>query len=522
MRFFLMLCLVALLEGCIKNDIPMPVIYGNVQKIEFNGQEKCVINTKTRSIELTLSDTVDIQNVRLVALELSADPAREQEVVVKATASLMVDSLFDLSEPYKFVVNTYQEYEWTIVANQPIERYFNVENQIGEAVINVEEKMVRVVVGKDQDLTNIKVEDVKLGSSLANYDPEPTDLTNFQKQQAIYVTTFGRTERWLVSVFKDTGEESGDITGGVNAWAKFAYLTGNIPSGSTGQPYFEYRQARKTNWTKLEADVVGKTFSAKVTGLKPKTDYVFRAVVGDQIGSEVAFTTEVAEQVAYSNFDKWFMDGKAWYTGEAGIETWDTGNKGGASFGFNPTTEESEETIKGSAARLQSCWAAVKFAAGSLYTGKFAGLDGFNAMLDFGIPYQGRPTTLTGYYKYIPGVVNRLPKNDDRFNHLKGEMDSCHIYVALCDWTEAFHANTKTETLLDCSENNKSIIAYGELKTSQAMTQYEKFSIDIKYRDLTKKPTYIVIVATSSKYGDYFAGSDTSLLLLDEFELGFD
>ena len=74
-----MLCLVALLGGCIKNDIPMPVIYGNVQKIEFNGQEKCVINTKTRSIELTLSDTVDIQNVRLVALELSADPAREQD-----------------------------------------------------------------------------------------------------------------------------------------------------------------------------------------------------------------------------------------------------------------------------------------------------------------------------------------------------------------------------------------------------------------------------------------------------------
>ena len=94
--------------------------------------------------------------------------------------------------------------------------------------------------------------------------------------------------------------------------------------------------------------------------------------------------------------------------------------------------------------------------------------------------------------------------------------------MALCDWTEAFHANTKTETLLDCSENNKSIIAYGELKTSQEMTQYEQFSIDIKYRNLTKKPTYIVIVATSSKYGDYFVGSDTSLLLLDEFELGFD
>lgn len=500
----------------------MPVIYGNVQKIEFNGQEKCVINTKTRTIELTLSDTVDIQNVRLLTLELSADPAREQKVFIEPTTSIIVDSLFNLSQPYKFVVNTYQEYEWTIVAYQHIERYFNVENQVGEAVINVAEKMVSVIVDKDQDFTNIKVKDVKLGSSLASYNPEPVDLKDFQKQQTIYVTAFGRTERWLVSVFKDSGEDTDGITGNVNAWAKFAYLTGNIPSGNNSQPYFEYKQVREANWTKIKADVDGKTFSTKVTKLKPKTDYVFRAIVGNQVGSEVAFTTENVEQVPYSNFDKWYMEGKAWYTGEEGIETWDSGNKGGASFGFNPTTEETKEVIQGSAARLQSCWAAVKFAAGSIYTGKFAGLDGFNAKLDFGIPYKGRPTMLTGYYKYIPGIVNRLPKSDNRFDDLKGKTDSCHIYVALCDWTEAFHANTKTETLLDCSENNKSIIAYGELKTSQEMTQYEQFSIDIKYRNLTKKPTYIVIVATSSKYGDYFVGSDTSLLLLDEFELGFD
>ena len=54
------------------------------------------------------------------------------------------------------------------------------------------------------------------------------------------------------------------------------------------------------------------------------------------------------------------------------------------------------------------------------------------------------------------------------------------------------------------------------------MTEYEKFTIDIEYRDLKRKPTYIVIVATSSKYGDYFAGSTNSVLLVDEFELGFD
>ena len=399
MRIYILFGLFWGMIGCISDDIPLPVIYGNVQKIEFNGQQKCVINTKTRTIELTLSDTVDIKRVYLNTLEITADPAREQSVDIVPATSLKVDSFVDLSKPFRFLINTYQEYEWTITADQPVERYFKVAHQVGDAVINLAEKMVKITVEKGQSLSNIQVEDVKLGSSIATYDPDPLTLTNFQKQQVIYVTCFGRIERWLITAFIDSGETAGtDITGEVNAWAKLAYLNGNIPSGKTGTPYF---------------------------------------------------------------------------------------------------------------------------AAGSLYTGKFAGLDGFNAKLDFGIPYTCRPTRLTGYYKYNSGTVDKVPDNG-KFDFIKNKTDSCHIYVALCDWTEAFHANSKTETFVDYSADNSSIIAYGELKNDRKMSAYEKFTIDIQYRDLTRKPTYIVIVATSSKYGDYFAGSTTSVLLLDEFELSFD
>ena len=108
------------------------------------------------------------------------------------------------------------------------------------------------------------------------------------------------------------------------------------------------------------------------------------------------------------------------------------------------------------------------------------------------------------------------------YEYLSGRTDSCHIYVALCDWTEPFQANSKTLTFVDYSERNSTILAYGELKTSQKVEQYQKFTIDIKYRDTERKPKYIVIVATSSKYGDYFSGSTSSVLLIDEFELGFD
>ena len=43
-----------------------------------------MINTKTRTIELTLSDTVDIKRVYLNTLEITADPAREQSVDIRS------------------------------------------------------------------------------------------------------------------------------------------------------------------------------------------------------------------------------------------------------------------------------------------------------------------------------------------------------------------------------------------------------------------------------------------------------
>lgn len=51
-------------------------------------------------------------------------------------------------------------------------------------------------------------------------------------------------------------------------------------------------------------------------------------------------------------------------------------------------------------------------------------------------------------------------------------------------------ANTQTGTFVDL--NSSDIIAYGELSDAEAsrtdMKEYEKFEIDIKYRNLTTEP----------------------------------
>ena len=48
-----------------------------------------------------------------------------------------------------------------------------------------------------------------------------------------------------------------------------------------------------------------------------------------------------------------------------------------------------------------------------------------------------------------------------------------------------------------------------------------EYTIRLDYRDY-RKPKYLVIVATASKYGDYFTGGEGSTLYLDEMELTYD
>ena len=50
----------------------------------------------------------------------------------------------------------------------------------------------------------------------------------------------------------------------------------------------------------------------------------------------------------------------------------------------------------------------------------------------------------------------------------------------------------------------------------------KEFDIPLKYKNLTEKPAYIIIVCSASKYGDYFTGGHGSTMYLDDFELVYD
>ena len=80
---------------------------------------------------------------------------------------------------------------------------------------------------------------------------------------------------------------------------------------------------------------------------------------------------------------------------------------------------------------------------------------------------------------------------------------------------------TKSEELFDPSDKN--IITYGE-KVFMASTGGNgliEFTIELEYssENRLRKPTSIVVVASSSRYGDFFAGSTGSTMWLDDLEL---
>lgn len=316
-------------------------------------------------------------------------------------------------------------------------------------------------------------------------------------------------------------------------WAMFVKVSSSYevltaePSGLG----FRYRDTDGGSWTNVDPAEVkvnksSRTFSADIYGLLPSHRYIIKAVSSDTEGPEKTFTTESAATVPNLSFDDWHqqVDGKEkiWYPGVSADNCfWDTANGGSKALSIYPTVPEESNVISGKAAKLESkSVALVGLAAGNIYTGKFihafVSLSNPGAELDWGIPFTSRPLALRGYYSYAPQAID---KTKSPYDGLKGQPDIGQIQILLTDWTTPFRISTQSQTFVDINDSH--IIGYGTMDLNET-AGYQEFTINVDYRDRTRTPSYIVIVASSSKLGDYFTGGVGSTLYLDEFELVYD
>lgn len=535
----------SLLASCaIENDIPYPIKEASIESIEVEGQRgaeenvftAATINKKARTATLYVNDSVDITKLKITRLKITADA----ELIPDSAACVnyvkfpnagfaSLDSIptssntrMDFSSPVNFTLRTYQDYIWKVTVNQIVQRDIEVEGLV-KTVIDENSRNVIIYVGSDQDLTNLNVTKLNLGGEYGKVSPAPTSIKDYSSPIKFNVRRSWEeySYEWTVFVYND---DSGSTGGSADVFPMTtkAILKGSIQSGKT--PEIEYAKQSESSWNSVpssDISVSGTSFTATLSGLSASTTYKYRVSVDGTAGSEQTFTTVAAVALENGKLENWSQDGKVWYPNASDADPfWGTGNPGAANFIGN-LTEPTDESISGKAALLETKNAIIKLGAGNLFTGDFQ-LDGLNGLLHFGREFSSFPTALRLYYKYTSTTINMIGDNVGDLASMKGEPDICHIYIALSDKSEPYEIRNNPSNRQLFNKDDANIIAYGEFSSNQSTSSYKQIEIPLEYRYTNRTPKYIIIVASSSKYGDYYIGGVGSKLWLDEMELVYE
>ena len=69
------------------------------------------------------------------------------------------------------------------------------------------------------------------------------------------------------------------------------------------------------------------------------------------------------------------------------------------------------------------------------------------------------------------------------------------------------------------SPDDPRVIAYGQFTKGSTVSNWTSETITLDYKNTELAPTHILVVASSSKYGDFFTGGVGSTLVVDNMKL---
>lgn len=540
-RFCGYLATALLLCSCIQNDLPYPIVTGSITALEAEGAQ-VTIDEAHNTVSLTLEETADIHQVRVKSASyLNKGTVSEPELV----------GLHDLGDPFKFTLRTYQEYPWTLVATQSIERYFTVKGQVGASVIDDVNRRAVAYVSPSVDLSDITVTSLKLGPrDISSYKPQMAQMHDFSDGLEVEVSYNSRTEVWDLYVEQTELAVQMDA---VDPWTRCVWLSA---SGSAdARNGFRYRREGESAWTECtDISSSGGSFKACIDGLQPQTAYECKAFSGSDESELYMFETEEEMQLpnagfeAYSNaessvYSSWFDPSSS----SAALKTkwWDTGNVGSTTVGsaYCIAMPDTDNKVEGNAsASLISRNVVIKFAAGNTFSGEFAGLVGTQGgIINFGRPWTLRPRALRVWLKYECGAVDVVDSYPAGESVKVGDPDACSAWVALGDWDcRKFGGTSQCPVQINTTDrstffnpSSDAVIAYGSFVANTSSDKWTAASgvvssaeggwmqveIPLDYRALNRRPTHIIVSFASSRLGDYFTGSSKSRLWVDDIQL---
>lgn len=460
---------------------------------------------------------------------------------------------YDLEQPMYLATNTKGTYYLIVSTSSPLKGALLQNDRFTEFGVPANSMDLMNLGGKD---ASVEASGISLHAPNAIMETGGTWKIQFSEeliakmtaQEGQVTTTLTATDKngkqrmvtWNIVVSNATVATTEAIP--YEIWTSKATLHGKVTGTLASTPKFQYRvKGSGSSWTTVDADLTESTFSKEITGLTPGTTYEYQAMDGTQASTVTCeFTTETTFQPDNASFEytqtykvSTMLGNKdCLFFYQAGKEMWwDTGNTGSATAGKNLTTQDSKIKNSGNySAKLASAKIMNTFAAGNLFTGKFLGTEDMTkGILGWGRPCTSRPKALKVWVRYTPGTVD---KGDSHIS--EGETDKGIIYVAVGDWKSSDSAygsewpivvRTKGPVLFN--PHDEGTIGYGEhIFTenygTETETSLKEITIPLDYEGYggyNRKPETILIVASASQYGDYYEGSSSSVMWLDDMEL---
>lgn len=458
---------------------------------------------------------------------------------------------YDLEQPMYLATNTKGTYYLIVSTSSPLKGALLQNDRFTEFGVPANSMDLMNLGGKD---ASVEASGISLHTPNAIMETGGTWKIQFSEeliakmtaQEGQVTTTLTATDKngkqrmvtWNIVVSNATVATTEAIP--YEIWTSKATLHGKVTGTLASTPKFQYRvKGAGSSWTTVDADLTGSTFSKEITGLTPGTTYEYQAMDGTQASTVTCeFTTETTFQPENASFEAVSDSSSIILIHGTGQSTWwDTGNHGSSTMNKNVTTPDTSVKHSGNQSLLLSSQFVGfgiigKFAAGNLFAGKYLDTERTDGILGWGRPCTSRPKALKVYVRYEPATV------DNGGDYIaNGATDQGIIYVAIGDWagqeanggTWPFVVRTKNASSLFSTEkgtySGDGIIAYGEKTFEEAYNDggnMKELTINLDYDNFggnQRKPTSIIIVASASKYGDYFQGGDGSKMWLDDMEL---
>lgn len=320
---------------------------------------------------------------------------------------------------------------------------------------------------------------------------------------------------------------------GTDLWNGTSLLTATV-FGTPSNVQIMYRSVGESEWKAYAAtaSATANTYEATVNGISPSTSYEYNlSIDGATVGTSLTFTTVAGAQIPNGDMEGWCEQGGVIIPFSTPANSyWCTGNWGTAALSKN-ITQSSTDVRPGStgskSAYLKSEYIVVKFAAGNIYVGAWGGMNGMDATVYFGQPfeYNAKPKAFRFWAKFKCGTIDQVKGGVG----VKGEPDLTKIFCALTTDRHTVESSNASATTFSPSDTEiksgdaryDKVLYSAYMETTTSNEEWTLYEVPFTFYgdDPTVKPSHMILTFTCSGYGDFFDGSTESYMYIDDIEL---